>query len=155
MSLRAKFLVCSDEWEFRGTGSRKNYCYKHFGLAAEGGKNWSEAREHCQKEAPQNNVGDLASVPDVKINKLLKRISEEPILWIGGYKKTKDPETWAWSDDTPWSSTWDSWAEGMPNNNGGKQNYMVTNFGDAGKWDDDDEEQRRGFICQYRREFTG
>ena len=48
-----------------------------------------------------------------------------------------------------------SWAEGMPNNNGGKQDYMVTNFdGKAGEWDDDDEEQRRGFICQYRREFT-
>ena len=25
-------------------------------------------------------------------------------------------------NDTPW--TWDSWAEGMPNNNGGKQNYI-------------------------------
>ena len=104
MSLRAKFLVCSDGWwKFGGTGSRKNYCYKHFGLKAEGGKNWSEAREHCQREAPQNNVGDLASAPDVKINNFLKSKWKRPNLWIGGYKITKDAEVWAWIDDTSWS----------------------------------------------------
>ena len=103
--------------------------------------------------APQNNNGDLASVPDKKINIFLKsRVSEgEKQLWIGGKKKDKVHMTWAWSDNTPW--TWDSWATGQPNNNGGDQDYVVINYGGAGNWDDDNEDRLRGFICQYHCEF--
>ena len=104
-------------------------------------------------EAPENNIGDLASVPDEKINTFLKsRVSQrKQQLWIGGYKKDKVPVTWAWSDETPW--TWDSWATGQPNNNGGNQDYVVINYDGAGYWDDDNEDKHRGFICQYHREI--
>ena len=110
---------------------------------------WAEARSSCQANAPQN--GDLASVPDQATSDFLSTLTTE-IAWIGGHWTEEDG--WTWSDGTPWG--FESWHPGEPNNWGGiPEDYIATNFGSAGEWNDFPMEGSTahpvvGFICQYQ-----
>ena len=54
---------------------------------------------------------------------------------------------WKWSDERKWLYT--SWYPGQPNNGGGIQKFVTTNFEEAGGWNDNNGNSELPFLCQY------
>ena len=68
--------------------------------------------------------------------------------WLGGYED--DMKNWMWSDGSLWNFT--NWATNQPDNAGGKENYLETNFrGEVLLWNDRpvNSTLTTGYICQY------
>ena len=69
---------------------------------------------------------------------------QDSFVWIGGYRDSE--ASWKWSDGTPWTYT--SFDDNQPNNLGQVQNHLALNS--LGKWNDDFEEEEKGFVCYYK-----
>ena len=106
---------------------------------------WEDARSYCQENVPYN-IGDLASIPDAGTNNLLQTLIQDAYIWIGGYRDSDG--SWVWSDGTPWA--YSSFQDGQPNNLGSVQNHLALNLNSLGKWNDDFEEEEKGFVCYYK-----
>ena len=68
--------------------------------------------------------------------------------WIGGQQDSVG--VWSWSDGRYWNFT--AWATNQPNNGGGDQKFISTNFGADGKWNDNNGNSIKPSVCQY---YTG
>ena len=122
---------------YSATGS----CYKYFPRLL----NWDDARAYCQENVPYN-VGDLASIPDAGTNDFLQTLIQDAYIWVGGLRD--ESSSWIWSNGTPWGYT--SWHEGQPNNGGGVQSHLAFNFYSSGKWNDEQKDGWKKFVCSYK-----
>ena len=132
---------CGGGWTyFRRTGG----CYKYFSEQV----NWNLAHSRCRAQG-----ADLASVTDWSTNQFLKTINSVPEnpdhderSWIGGRMGGArwSRGGWQWTDGTPWC--YESWAVNEPNNHRDLQDHVV--YGHLKQWDDDNENYKRGYICQ-------
>ena len=98
--------------------------------------------------APANTTANLASVGDDATNMFLSTMTSGKEAWIGGQQDSVG--VWSWSDGRNWNFT--AWATNQPNNGGGDQKFISTNFGADGKWNDNNGNSIRPSVCQY---YTG
>ena len=133
------FAACQTGWL-----SFNNYCYK---FVAET-KSWQAAKIHCESITPTEKIGNLASVGNDATNMFLSMMTSGEEAWIGGQQD--DVGVWSWSDGRNFNFT--AWATNQPNNGGGNQKFISTNFGEDGKWNDNNGNSIRPSICQY---YTG
>ena len=112
-------LGCPADWAVLGSN-----CYKAFDSKG----NWQDAENHCQGQG-----GHLASIHSKEENDfvagLAKPSDEEP--WLGGTNE-KSQGSWVWSDGSPFSYT--AWGPGQPDNAGGREHCLETNWWGAGQW---------------------
>ena len=92
--------------------------------------------------APANTTANLASIGDDATNMFLSTISSGEQAWIGGQQDSENQ--WSWSDGRNWNFT--NWATNQPNNGGGDQKYISTNFREDGKWNDYNGHSKRQFL---------
>ena len=100
-------------------------------------KSWDDARSECQ-----NDGADLASVTSSEENSFVTTFTHSP-AWLGGYL---DGSEWKWTDGSTFDYT--NWDVGEPNNSGGNQDRIQTNWGIIGIWDDGPTTNLNTFICE-------
>ena len=110
--------------------------------------NWSAAEEFCVSKG-----GHLASaVSPFHWRKLQSFIADNDLykkkIWLGGTDEAKEGE-WTWTDGSKWNS-FVSWDDGEPNNLGGVEDKLETNYGGPGLWNDIYDWIELGYICQYQ-----
>ena len=98
--------------------------------------------------APANTTANLASIGDDATNMFLSTMMSGKEAWIGGQQD--DVGVWSWSDGRTFNFT--AWATNQPNNGGGNQKFISTNFDADGKWNDINGNSERKSVCQY---YTG
>ncbi|XP_041840353.1 ladderlectin-like [Melanotaenia boesemani] len=94
--------------------------------------NWTEAQQFCKQ-----NYVDLVSIRNQTENNIIKDIAGGSTVWIGLYRYKE------WSDGS--NSLFQYWANGQPDS--GSQQCVAAEFGDSGKWSDEDCSQSLPFIC--------
>ena len=130
---------CGYGWEFN-TDNEK--CYKY--VSEE--KTWWDCQRYCIARAP-NPFGDLAAAPDQRTNDFISSMNGKR-AYLGGYTEYEGSRDWIWSDGSKWEYT--SWEKNQPDNAGGTEQRVETNFRDVfGKWNDGDGNNKRAFFCQY------
>ena len=104
------------------------------------GKTWAEAESDCQKEG-----GHLASVTSEEVNLLIKNVTGDKSVWLGGRKELGE---WTWSDKSIWGFT--KWA--------GPMFTDCLSLSRYGSWYADECSEKYEFICQkdnnFKREET-
>ncbi|XP_039631852.1 lectin-like [Polypterus senegalus] len=129
------FEICQPGWEDYHTK-----CYKYFSMR----KTWIDAESYCGSLG-----GNLASVhssgENYFITKLIKRSdSHEPITWLGGSNSVQI-SSWLWTDGSKWDFV--NWYPGEPNNSGGNEHCLHTNFDAQGGWNDINCGYQYSFVC--------
>ena len=109
---------------------------------------WSNARDTCRKISG----GDLAAVTSYDLAMFLKNKGMTAKSWIGGWRSTNG--NWYWSDGSG-KVTYTRWYKGQPDNHGGHQHSMLTNFGEPTFWDDETDNDLNHYICQKKMPGTG
>ncbi|XP_063047420.1 galactose-specific lectin nattectin-like [Engraulis encrasicolus] len=111
-------------------------CFRFFNSR----RTWTLAEAYCVSQR-----GHLASIHNINEARLVGRLSgNRNWAWIGGGGAMKG-HTWYWSDGTPFDYT--NWKEWEPNNHGGNEHCINTNFGGGGIWNDLPCNQARPFVC--------
>ena len=67
-------------------------------------------------------------------------------VWIGGFRIADGQNAWAWEDGTPWD--YSSWGPNEPNDLGGQEDYVLSNWAGPGLWNDEPSQNEFDFICQ-------
>ncbi|XP_066502466.1 lymphocyte antigen 75, partial [Hoplias malabaricus] len=118
-----------------------DYCYQFNYLSL---RKWTEARADCV-----NQGGDLLSITDPIeqgfIHGQIQSIPNGVSLWMGGHDSVTEGG-WEWSDRSPFRFV--NWASGNPDNYYGED--CLTIYINGGKWNDDNCEYNRGYICKIR-----
>ena len=129
-------LGCASGWKyFRHTQK----CYRFFPTKS----NWQDAVYFCQSAS--SRPSSLVSIPDNKTNTFLHSLTTD-WTWTGGHQDSSD--TWIWLDES--KVTWFNWFQGEPNNACENEDYLIFNYGGAGRWSDDPPSKiKRGSLCQY------
>jgi len=137
--------ACPATWSRVGSS-----CFKLFGPP----KTWEAAERHCNGEG-----GHLAAIHNSEENELVASLGEDGMkvvhypphrgikswVWIGGNDRNAE-HNWVWTDKSRMAST--GWSPGNPNNGGGKQDCAVINYSGTGRWDDQNCDSRRKFVCK-------
>uniref|UniRef100_A0A3Q2U0S8 C-type lectin domain-containing protein n=1 Tax=Fundulus heteroclitus TaxID=8078 RepID=A0A3Q2U0S8_FUNHE len=111
-------------------------CYK---FNSETMKSWSAARHDCVQEG-----GDLVSITSQQEN----TYSPTGIsLWMGGHDSVTEGG-WEWTDGSPFRYI--RWNAGNPDDYNGEDclSILINN----GYWNDDNCQNKRGYICKRRGE---
>ena len=101
--------------------------------------------ESCEALFP-DSASTLASVSNKITNDFLSSLTSER-AWIGGSKSSDG--SWSWTDGSKWTG-FVSWDDGEPNNLGGVEDKLETNYGGSGLWNDIYDWIELGHICQYQ-----
>ena len=113
---------------------------------------WTDANYSCVASAPPGYTGNLASVHDNTTTNFVANLTGSHFAWIGGFQNSSGAEEpWRWSDGSAWDL--ENWRSGEPNNFLGKEDYLEINFGEKGKWNDEDRRSKTaigGYVCQYK-----
>ncbi|XP_051907364.1 macrophage mannose receptor 1 [Hippocampus zosterae] len=118
-----------------------DFCYLFNSLSA---RTWAEARADCV-----NQGGDLVSITDPFEQAFIQgviQVSPTGIsLWMGGHDSITEGG-WEWTDGSPFRYV--RWSAGNPDNYFGEDclSIIINN----GYWNDDNCENRRGYICKRR-----
>jgi len=121
---------CEEGWKF--FKHTKN-CYKYYSEYVTP----IDASIHCKK-----NRGLLASIHDILTNNFISNITSDNPVWIGGFKQNG----WTWEDGSLWD--YSNWGPNEPNNQGGDEAYVMTNWGGRGLWNDAHKGYQFHFVCQ-------
>jgi len=138
VSVSTKPKGCPAGWDVLGSN-----CYKAF----ESELNWQDAENHCKGQG-----GHLASIHSKEENDFVAGLAspfhDEP--WLGGTDVTG---SWVWSDGSPFSFI--AWGPDQPDNAGGKEHCLSTNWWGYGNWNDLDcsrtfasTDSAQKFICK-------
>merc|ERR1711915_103116 len=122
---------------------------------------WPQAGRECQMVAPTNprpgppvTARHLAAPQNAQENDFIADLAGGRAglpTWIGGFKFADG--SWGWTDGQQWNEEETFWNRGEPNNNGGNENSLITNWyspsGTKGIWNDGTFPSRFPFVCQY------
>jgi len=106
-------------------------------------KTWADAEDFCKGVR-----GHLASIhSEDELEFVQSNFPRD--LWLGG-SDAGEEGTWEWSDGSSWNyySTYSAWSPGQPDNYIGNQDCLVGNWHHDLKWDDDNCEQKKLFLCK-------
>ncbi|XP_042560455.1 galactose-specific lectin nattectin-like [Clupea harengus] len=111
-------------------------CFRFFSTSLP----WSEAEGYCVK-----NGGNLASIHNIKEARLVGELSgNRDWAWIGG-GGSSEGFVWYWTDGSAFDySNWHAWE---PNNHGGNEHCINTNYNAGGVWNDSPCHSRFSFVC--------
>jgi hypothetical protein len=110
-----------------------------------GSGNWDQAFSLANGSSFNGLQGYLATVTSAEENSFLSSLSTN-VAYLGG-TSAGTPGTWRWANGpetgdvfftngvTP-PGSFTSWAENKPDNFGGGEFWLQTNFGEVGKWND-------------------
>jgi len=106
---------------------------------------WTNAKNDCEKRG-----GYLATITSKEeqtfILELIKKVKKELYFWVGGYREGK---IWKWV--TSEDFTYKNWADGQPDNYGGKEDKMM--LYKNGRWNDlpnnGNLDFNLGYICEW------
>ncbi|XP_061416055.1 macrophage mannose receptor 1-like [Lethenteron reissneri] len=134
---------CWDGWQPYG-----RHCYFIFDGSLGGATTWPEARQECEIV----HGSHLASIHSRADTEFLLRanFTRYHNLWIGLGRD--ELLGWSWTDDTPVGYT--NWADGEPNDMMHEEAFIescVEFYHQDGTWNDQDCEQKRGFICRINQ----
>ncbi|NP_001291160.1 ladderlectin-like precursor [Esox lucius] len=109
-------------------------------------RTWPQAEKYCLSLG-----GNLVSIHNAGENEAVKNVvfratNSYPWTWIGG-SDAYENRVWFWSDGTRFN--YHNWAGGEPNNAGGREPCIQTNFG-AGIWNDLPCESSLPSVCKLR-----
>lgn len=110
--------------------------------------NWTAARSWCKA-----NGGELAIIDSRAENEFVASYLRDLVLpvWIGLSDRLHEGK-FAWSDGVS-PVRYTNWAEKEPNNNAGREHCaaMTHSHLQAGRWNDDDCNQERGWVCYQKK----
>ncbi|MEQ2309297.1 hypothetical protein AMECASPLE_037139 [Ameca splendens] len=123
--------------------SFKDHCYKYVATPM----TWADAELYCLSQ--EANLVSIHSEEEENFVKLLIRNFDvaEGVNWIGLSDAQKDG-TYFWSDGS--NFTFSFWKDGEPNNSGGPEPCVHTNWGTARKWNDKVCTDKYAFVCKAR-----
>jgi len=115
-------------------------CYKYIATKM----TWIDAELHCVSKG-----GNLVSIHSQEEQKFVQHLIKsfdpaEGFTWIGLTDCQKDG-AWLWTDGTPFDFTF--WNEGEPNNFGGSEACVHTNWSTDKKWNDAECSSEYSFVC--------
>ncbi|XP_073724627.1 galactose-specific lectin nattectin-like [Misgurnus anguillicaudatus] len=110
-------------------------CYKFFSQLV----NWVTAEKNCQSCG-----ANLASVRNIVENKFLLSLLGDTRAWIGGHDGEIEGQ-WLWTDGSQFDFT--NWCCTEPNNNGGKEHCLETNYNPSRCWNDAPCSYKMSYIC--------
>ncbi|XP_062868150.1 macrophage mannose receptor 1 [Trichomycterus rosablanca] len=118
-----------------------DYCYYFNSLNY---RKWAEARADCLHQG-----GDLTSITEPFeqgfIQSQIQSIPTGVSLWIGGHDSVTEGG-WEWMDLAPFRYI--NWSPGNPDDYYGEDCLSI--YINSGLWNDDNCENRRGYICKRR-----
>jgi len=129
---------CPDFWySFNGR------CYKYIATQM----TWIDAELHCVSEG-----GNLVSIHSQEEENFVKHLIRnfdpaEGVNWIGLTDAQRN-DAWLWSDGS--EVNFSSWNPGEPNNSGGSEECVHTNWGTDKKWNDKECSFKYSFVCATR-----
>ncbi|XP_061597871.1 ladderlectin-like [Cololabis saira] len=124
--------------------SFNNRCFKYVATPM----TWANAEDHCLSQGA--NLVSIHSQDEENFVKLLIRNfdpSEKP-TWIGLTDAQQDG-AWFWSDGSKLSFS--NWNSGEPNNSGGNEECVHTNWGTPKNWNDINCSGEFAFVCATRQ----
>ncbi|XP_012714516.2 ladderlectin [Fundulus heteroclitus] len=118
-------------------------CYKYVATLM----TWGDAEQHCLSQG-----ANLVSVHSLEEENFVKMLISnfdpaQGLNWIGLSDAQKDG-AFFWSDGSKLSLT--NWNAREPNNNGGSESCVHTNWGPARKWNDVPCNKKYTFVCKAR-----
>ncbi|KAM7392700.1 hypothetical protein PAMA_007697 [Pampus argenteus] len=144
-----KSFICKKGWDDKcGSWTSdpfNDYCYLFNYLSL---RTWAEARADCV-----NQGGDLISITEPFEQAFIQGvILQSPTgisLWMGGHDSITEGG-WEWMDGSPFRYI--RWNAGNPDNYNGEDclSILINN----GYWNDDNCENKRGYICKRRGFMT-
>lgn len=100
--------------------------------------------------------GYLATVTSADENTFVSsNVAGGALAWLGGSDAGAPVNVWTWrvGPEAGQAFTFTNWAGGEPNNCCGGEDYVHTNFGGLGRWNDHgapgNAGQRNGFVIEY------
>uniref|UniRef100_S4RGZ4 C-type lectin domain-containing protein n=1 Tax=Petromyzon marinus TaxID=7757 RepID=S4RGZ4_PETMA len=132
---------CWNGWQPYG-----RHCYFIFDGSLGGATTWPEARQECEI-VHRSHLASIHSRADTEFL-LRANFTRYHNLWIG-LGRDERAVGWSWADDTPVGYT--NWADGEPNDIMHEEAFLescVEFYHHDGTWNDQDCEQKRGFICR-------
>ncbi|MBI5476248.1 MAG: choice-of-anchor D domain-containing protein [Ignavibacteriales bacterium] len=103
-------------------------------------KYWHDAKSDCEA-----NGGHLVTISSADENNFVSNISPSETYWIG-YTDESVEGTWQWV--TGEGTIYTNWWWGEPNNGGGIEHYVHTNYGELGRWNDAPNNQNIRYIME-------
>lgn len=137
------FVEAQNEGNYIQCGQGYTYfqysCYKYGAASVP----FDKAREICQKEG-----GDLACVTTAEENTFVGNLARGKRSWIGGVRSKPDAvtTTFQWISREPWEFT--SWRKREPNNWGGREHCIETNFVRLAWWNDHFCHKEKPYVCE-------
>jgi len=146
LSAKAERCVVRPEGCSAGWSAYENSCYY---IDNSPTQKMSDARLKCQ-----NMGGDLVIIRSAQENDfifdLVKKLNKGVGVWLGLQRKADSK--FYWIDDTPVEGHYQNWAQGEPNDHGGREDcgHMYGKGSAAGKWNDSpcDWEVVPSVVCQ-------
>ncbi|KAL2096797.1 hypothetical protein ACEWY4_006004 [Coilia grayii] len=122
--------TCDSGWTLH-----ENRCFRFFNLT----RTWTLAEAYCVTQQ-----GHLASAHSIAEARFVGTLSgNRRRTWIGGVQTLAN--TWYWTDGTPFDYTnWQAW---QPDNHGGNEHCIHTNFVAGGVWNNFPCNQELPFVC--------
>ncbi|CAL9682123.1 unnamed protein product [Knipowitschia caucasica] len=107
-------------------------------------RTWAEARADCLHQG-----GDLVSITDPSEQGFIQAVIQQTptgvSLWMGGHDSVTEGG-WEWTDGSPFRYI--RWSSGNPDDYDGEDCLSI--FINDGYWNDDNCENKRGYICKKR-----
>ncbi|XP_039599137.1 lectin-like [Polypterus senegalus] len=127
-----------------GWVSYSGKCYQYFPIK----KTWIDAELYCVSLG-----GNLASVHSRADNQFISslirsRDATGPTSWLGG-SNCVQTSSWLWTDGSKWDFA--SWNPGEPNNVGGIEHCLHTNYKAQGGWNDIICANQYLFVCMKNK----
>ncbi|XP_038144842.1 ladderlectin-like [Cyprinodon tularosa] len=121
-----------------------NNCYKYVATLM----TWADAEKYCNTQG-----ANLVSIHSLKEENFVKDLitnfdPAEGVNWIGLSDAQQD-RAYFWSDGSPLDFT--LWNAGEPNNAGGTEPCVHTNWGPVKKWNDKVCAEKYSFVCKARQ----
>lgn len=109
---------------------------------------WAEAKADAERRG-----GHLAAISSEIENAIIAELSGG-VMWIGGYQlpdAVEPADGWTWVTEEPFA--FQAWANGQPDNAGGRQSALAINFSTHGGWDDAFGPTASGYASGYALEL--
>lgn len=119
------------------------------------GVTWAEAFTASQAASFNSMNGYLATAVDAAENRFISATVAQGVLaWLSGSDDGNEGNwTWRAGPETGQALTYFSWNPGEPNNCCGGENFLQTNWGGTGLWNDHGAPgnggQRNGYVIEY------
>lgn len=115
----------------------------------------TEAFANAQAMSYNGLQGYLVTITSAEENSFVASLANGNLAWLGGSDSGNAVNQWTWRNgpENGQAFTFSNWWSGEPNNCCGGEDYVHTNWGSLGFWNDHgapaNSGQRNGFVVEY------